>query len=102
MTVLRFLTCTVVLLGSFWLAGRGVLWPVWAQPAAPVQPATVRDTGALSKEQAVKMVEGKYRARVVRTETRHEGGHTYYVMRVLSDSGHVWTVRVDAASGSIQ
>jgi hypothetical protein len=102
MTVLRFFTCAAVALGTLWVAGLAVMWPVWAQPPVPVQPATVRDTGAVSKEQAVKMVEGKFRARVVRTETRHEGGHTFYVMRVLSDSGHVWTVRVDAASGSIQ
>jgi hypothetical protein len=99
----RILACTVVLLGTVWVAGQGGAWPVR-------RPAFVRDeppgaqafaTEGLSMDQAVKKVEEKYRARVVRTVTRHEGGHTYYEMRVLSDSGHVWTVRVDAADGSI-
>ena len=55
----------------------------------------------VSMDQAVKMVEQRFKARVVRAETQHEDGRTIYVLRLLNDSGHVWTVRVDAASGVI-
>lgn len=60
----------------------------------------VADSG-MSLDQAVKMVEKRYKARVVRTETRKEGDRKVYVLRLLNDAGRVWTVRVDAASGSI-
>ncbi len=53
-------------------------------------------------DQAVRMVEERYHARVVKAETEHEEGHTLYVLRLLNDAGKVWTVRVDAASGSVQ
>ena len=55
----------------------------------------------MSMDQAVKMVEQRFKARVVRAETQHEGGRMIYVLRVLNDSGQVWLVRVDAASGAI-
>jgi uncharacterized membrane protein YkoI len=48
------------------------------------------------------MVEQRFHARVVKTQTQQDNGHTVYVMRLLDDSGKVWTVRVDAASGSVQ
>jgi uncharacterized membrane protein YkoI len=53
-------------------------------------------------DQAVRMVEERYHARVVKAETEHGEGHTLYVLRLLNDAGKVWTVRVDAASGSVQ
>ena len=55
----------------------------------------------LSLDQAVSMVEKRFKARVVRTETRQEGDRKIYVLRLLNDAGRVWTVRVDAASGSV-
>jgi uncharacterized membrane protein YkoI len=58
------------------------------------------DSG-ISLDQAVSMVEKRYKARVVRTETRNEGNRKIYVLRLLNDAGRVWTVRVDAASGSV-
>lgn len=58
------------------------------------------DSG-MSLDQAVSMVEKKFKARVVRTETRNEGNRKVYVLRLLNDAGRVWTVRVDAASGSV-
>jgi uncharacterized membrane protein YkoI len=66
--------------------------------AAPL----VMPRGGMSMDQAVRMVEERYHARVVKAETEHEEGHTLYVLRLLSDAGKVWTVRVDAASGSVQ
>jgi uncharacterized membrane protein YkoI len=103
---LRILACSAVLLGALWVGSQVASWPVRKPPAWQQQQELkvlqVFATEALSMDQAVKMVEQKYRARVVRTVTRHEGGRTYYEMRVLSDSGRVWTVRVDAADGSIR
>ncbi len=55
----------------------------------------------ISMEQAVKMAEQRFKARVVRAESQDDGGKTIYVLRLLNDSGRVWTVRVDAATGSV-
>jgi len=43
-----------------------------------------------------------FAARVVKAETQKGDGRTVYVLRLLNDSGKVWTVRVDAADGSVQ
>lgn len=74
-----------------------------AQPRSSVQPARpiVLTAGGVSMDQAVKMVEKRFKARVVRAESQQNGGHTIYVLRMLNDSGRVWTVRVDAASGAV-
>jgi uncharacterized membrane protein YkoI len=55
----------------------------------------------LTMDQAVKLVERQYRARVVKAETQKSGPHTTYVLRLLNESGRVWTVHVDAASGAV-
>jgi len=93
-----------------WRAALLILWlPVVgasaaAATAAPAEPAgrAVMARAAVSMDQAVKMVEQRYRARVVKAETHKENGRTVYVLRLLNDSGKVWTVRVDAADGSVQ
>ena len=59
-------------------------------------------SSAVSMDQAVKMVERRFHARVVKAETERDNGRTLYVLRLLSDSGRVWTVRVDAADGAVQ
>jgi uncharacterized membrane protein YkoI len=63
-------------------------------------PVLVADN-RISIEQAVKMAEQKFKARVVRAESENEDGKTVYVLRLLNDSGRVWTVRVDAATGTL-
>jgi len=55
----------------------------------------------VSMDQAVKMAEQRFKARVVRAETEHEGVRTIYILKLLDDAGHVWTVRVDATNGAI-
>jgi hypothetical protein len=55
----------------------------------------------VSMEQAVKMAEQKFKAKVVRAETQRSDGRTIYVLRLLNESGHVWTVRVDASNGAL-
>jgi uncharacterized membrane protein YkoI len=83
-----------------WLpvAGAAVVW------AASTQVEYVRVTvasRAVSMDQAVQMVEQRYHARVVRAQTQKEEGRTVYVLRLLNDSGKVWTVRVNAADGAV-
>ncbi|MGC8517246.1 MAG: PepSY domain-containing protein [Steroidobacteraceae bacterium] len=68
---------------------------------ADVAPAAPLTHSAITMNQAVRMVERRFRARVVRAETRKDGGATVYVLRLLDQSGRVFTVRVDAASGRI-
>lgn len=55
----------------------------------------------ISMEQAVKMAEQRFAARVVRAEAQQDSGHTIYVLRMLNESGRVWTVRVDASNGTV-
>ena len=69
-------------------------------PAGTGGPLALTAAG-MSMDQAVKMTEKRYHARVVKAETQKDGGRTVYVLRLLNESGHVWTVRVDAASGAL-
>jgi uncharacterized membrane protein YkoI len=63
--------------------------------AAPPQPA-------VTMAQAIKMVEQKYHASVVKGESQKEGSRTVYVLKLYNKSaGKAWNVRVDAASGAI-
>ncbi len=68
---------------------------------APSPPQTPPNAVRVSMGQAVKMVEARYKARVVRADTLRQGGQVIYVMRLLDRHGRVFTVRVDAASGTI-
>lgn len=67
----------------------------------PEAAATVLTAASMSMDEAVKMAEQRFHARVVKAETQHDNGHTVYVLRLLNESGRVWTVRVDAASGEL-
>jgi uncharacterized membrane protein YkoI len=81
-----------------------VLGPMWAlsfASAAARAAAPASAAGALTMDQAVKMAEKRFHARVVKAETQREGGGTVYVLRLLNDTGHVWTVRVNAANGAV-
>ena len=85
-----------------WLPVLGAAFP--SAPAAAGEPGSraVVASATVSMDQAVKMVEQRYRARVVKAETHKDNGRTVYVLRLLNDSGKVWTVRVDASDGSVQ
>jgi uncharacterized membrane protein YkoI len=56
----------------------------------------------LSLDEAVARAERAYGARVIRTESREEGGRLVYKLRLLSDDGRVWSVRVDATTGEMR
>jgi len=73
-----------------------------APSTRPSATPTVMPRDGVSMDQAVRMVEERYHARVVKAETQHDEGRTLYVLRLLNDAGKVWTVRVDAASGSVE
>jgi uncharacterized membrane protein YkoI len=75
--------------------------PALAGPSAAAPSPAARPAPQMTMDQAVKLVEQRFRARVVRAETRRQGNRTIYVLRLLDDAGRVFTVRVDAASGSI-
>lgn len=59
-----------------------------------------RSPARISLDQAVAMAERRFNARVVRAESREEGNRVVYVLRLLNDSGRVWTIKIDAASGA--
>jgi len=76
--------------------------PFRALEASEAQPPRlIQVAGGMSIDQAVEMVERRFNARVIRAEARDEGGRTIYVLRLLNESSRVWTVRVDAATGSV-
>ena len=56
---------------------------------------------SVSMDQAVKMAEQRFKARVVRAESQQDGDRTVYVLRLLNEEGRVWTVRVDASNGAV-
>jgi len=99
--VIRVLHKAAVVL---WLSA-GTAFVCAAGPRAEVTRVSVASasvaSGSLSMDQAVQMVEQRYHARVVRAQTQNEEGRTVYVLRLLNDSGKVWTVRVNAANGAV-
>lgn len=66
--------------------------------AAPWQAATL---ARLTLDQAIDMAERRFHARVVRAGMDEVDGRRVYVLRMLSEQGRVWTVRVDAESGQV-
>jgi hypothetical protein len=56
----------------------------------------------MSLDEAVSRAEEQYRARVVRTDVQDEDGRKVYVLKLLSDDGRVFTVRIDAATGRMR
>jgi uncharacterized membrane protein YkoI len=83
------------------LAVATVLAVAPAVRAAEGQRPIAVAAATVSMEQAVKMAEQRFKARVVRAETQRDDGHTVYVLRMLNESGRVWTVRVDASNGAL-
>jgi uncharacterized membrane protein YkoI len=94
---MRFSLIPLVLVAAF------VTATTVAVPQVPAQeePHSVTLAGSISLDQAVKMAEQRFKARVVRAEAQQDGGNTIYVLRMLNESGRVWTVRVDAANGAV-
>ena len=83
-------------------AASAMLAPPASAAARRAPCAAEAPAAKLSMDQAVKMVEKRFHARVVKAETQKDEGRTVYLLRLLNDAGRVWTVHVDAASGSVQ
>ena len=56
----------------------------------------------ISLDEAVRRAEQQFKARVVRTEVQDEDGRKVYVLKLLSENGRVFTVRIDAATGRMR
>lgn len=89
-----------VLLTGWGVAGAASDAPPSTLPAGPRTAVVALATPAISMDEAVKMAEQHFRARVLKSTTEQENGHTVYVLRLLNDAGRVWTVRMDAKSGA--
>lgn len=98
-----FLILTLVLLNQAVL-----LPPVEAQGLVDHRHRQREDNGerndrrGVSLDEAVQMAQRRYKARAVKAETASDGERRVYVIRLLNDSGRVWTVRVDAETGSMR
>ena len=74
--------------------------PPWAHKGGRKEAErSPRADSGISLDEAVNRAERKYRARVIRAETRESNGRRVHQLRLLSDDGRVWTVRIDAANG---
>ena len=60
-----------------------------------------RPRSGMSLDEAVQRAERRYHARVVKAEAQNNDGRTIYVLRLVSDDGRVFTVRVDAQTGNM-
>jgi uncharacterized membrane protein YkoI len=58
--------------------------------------------GGISLDEAVRRAERQFHARVVKAETRIVDGRTMHILRLVSDDGRVFTVRVNADSGNME
>jgi uncharacterized membrane protein YkoI len=70
--------------------------------APPLPEARAERHNGISLDEAVSRAEQRYNARVVRTEVQDEDGRRVYVLKLLSDNGRVFTVRIDAATGQMR
>lgn len=95
MKLQRIITAAALLLACG-AAAAHALPPSGSPPAT-----TALGASSLSMDEAVRMTEERYHARVVKAETQRDNGHVFYVLRLLDEAGRVWTVRVDAASGAV-
>lgn len=95
-----------------WHRSAGSLFPallllllplgVAARPAGDTrEPERQQGTApqGVSLDQAISTAERRHKARVVRASTEVSDGRRVHVLRLLSDEGRVWTVRIDAATG---
>jgi uncharacterized membrane protein YkoI len=95
---MRTLVITLAALASFAAGAEGRAQTLPAHSL--IDELILAANTGMSLDQAVAMVERRFKARVVRADVRDEKGRRVYVLRLLSDE-RVWTVRVDAESGSL-
>jgi uncharacterized membrane protein YkoI len=98
MNLRRFIGLALLLAASG--AAGAASDPPSTGPAAREPTKVALAAASVSMDQAVKLAEQRFHARVVKAGTEQDNGHTVYVLRLLNEAGRVWTVRVDAASGT--
>ena len=88
-------------MGALGLARAGGAYSAATATASATATATAT-APELSREQAAQEIQKRYGAgvRVVRSDVVDQNGRRIYVFRLLSGSGKVWIVRVDARSGA--
>jgi len=78
--------------------------PLVQQPGRSAPPSLgmrdpPRSAPAVSIDRVIEQVERRYKARVVRRDKKESGDRLIYELRLLSEEGRVWTVKVDAETG---
>ena len=98
MNARRFIGLTVLIAAALRVGEASSDSPT---PPGATPRVIVLTAATMSMDQAVKMAEQRFHARVVKAEAEQENGRKVYVLRLLNEAGRVWTVRVDAASGAL-
>lgn len=57
--------------------------------------------GGVSLDEAVRMAQSRFNARVVKAETVRSGDRRVHQIRLMNGQNKVWTVRVDAETGQM-
>jgi uncharacterized membrane protein YkoI len=70
-----------------------------APPVQNIREPSRAEPRAASVDRVIEQVERRYKAKVVRADKKRSGDRQIYELRLLSDEGRVWTVRVDAETG---
>jgi uncharacterized membrane protein YkoI len=98
--MIRVRSIVALLLCASTLSAQARLLPdVQIERFAATLPVTFQ-SGGVSLEQAVAMVQSKYGAKVMRANSVEEDGRVVHYIRLMTpDRSRVWTVRVDAATG---
>ena len=94
----------VLVVAAFAPGAQAHSMPGPAYAGSTVEPARViaEPRDGISLNEAVSRAEAQYHARVVRTEVVDEDGRKVYVLKLLSENGRVFTVRIDANSGRMR
>lgn len=79
--------------------------PVFAPPAGAAERPRVDDSfrlaqRSMSMDDAIRMAEQRFNAKVVRASVSEANGRRVYVLRLVSNDQRVFSVRVDAESGA--
>lgn len=68
-------------------------------PPAQMMREAPRPAQRISIDRVIEQVERRYKAKVIKKDTKQKGEQQVYELKLLSDDGRVWTVKVDAESG---
>ena len=89
LTVVSRVRIIMLMLACATAAGAGAA--LVSASAVPVQFATplVMPRSSISMDQAMRMMEERYHARIMKTQTEQEEGRTLYVLHLLNDASKI-------------